>query len=150
MKRLLLLLFALVSFTACKKSGGIDPQPKSLADKFAGTYTLTSFRYLENNDGVNLPELPLSEGGKSISGTVTLAKKSDTKLDLKLLMKATGNEDITMNVNDLEARQVGSEYGLFANDVRVADVEGTFIIFNYSNNDPQTGVRTEIAFNAKR
>ena len=152
MQRFLLFLFVLVSVAACKKPQDADPQPKSLADRFAGTYTLTSFRYLDTSDqsNYNFPELPLTKDGTTLSGTVTLVKKSDTRLDLKLLLKATGADDSESNIPNLEARQVGSEYGLFANDVRVADVEGSMIIFNFSQTDPQTQARLEMAFNARR
>lgn len=152
MKKLLLLLFAVISFTACKKSNEIDPQPKALADKFAGTYTLSSFRYIDTEENVNLdmPTLPLTDNGNTASGTVSLVKKTDKTVDMIFLLKITGADDFKQTIEDLEIRQVGSEYGLFYEGKRIADVEGTIVIFNYSDTDPDTKARQEMTFIAKR
>ena len=153
MNKLLLLLFAVLSFTACKKNAIVDPQPTtSLADKFAGTYALSSFRYTDTDSQVNvdLPTLPMTNNGNTVSGTVSLVKKTDTTVDMRFLMKATGATDFKLDLPDLEVRKVGSEYGLFSDDTRIADVEGTIIIFNYSETDQQTKGKTEMAYIAKR
>lgn len=153
MNKLLLLLFALVSLAACKKEGDVTPgKPTVLADKFAGTYTLNSFRYSDTENGANLnfPALPATNAGTTVSGTVRLVKKTDKTVDMNFLMKTTGANDFDFTVNDLEIKQSGSEYGLYLDGTRIADVEGTTIIFNYSENDPTTKARQEMAFIAKR
>lgn len=154
MKTLLLLLFTVVSFTACKKNAAtVDPQPAtSLADKFVGTYTLSSFRYTDTDSQVNvdLPTLPMTTNGKTVSGTVNLMKKTDTTVDVKFLMKGTGVNDFKLDIPDLEVRKVGSAYGLFSDDTRIADVEGTVIIFSLVETDKQTKGRTEMVYIAKR
>jgi hypothetical protein len=149
MKQFFLFLLVLVSFTACKKDP--DPQPQSLADRFAGNYTLNSFRYNDGATELELPTLPLIQSGKTLaSGTVKLTKATDTTLNLAFMLKVDGADDVTFNLDNLTARQEGSEYGLFSEGVRIADVDGTMVIFNYSETDPTTHQQQVLAFVAKK
>ncbi|MEZ0609948.1 hypothetical protein ACAW74_15635 [Fibrella sp. WM1] len=152
MKKLLLVFFALISFTACKKDKEITPKPTALADKFVGTYKLNSFRFIDTQSQINLdlPTLPLTKDGQTISGTVALVKKTDTTVDMNFKLKSSDTEDFAFDIADLEVRQVGSEYGLFVDGLRVADVEGSVVIFNFSETDPTTKARYEMAYVAKR
>lgn len=153
MKQLLLLLLALASFTACKKDGDVTPKPTTaLVDKFVGSYTLNSFRYVDTASEINLdiPTLPVTKGSQTVSGTVALVKKTNATVDMNFRLKSTDSEDFTFSLNDLEVRQVGSEYGLFSDGVRIADVEGSVIIFNLSETNPTTKARFEMAYIAKR
>ncbi len=152
----MLLLFAVVSFTACKNDTVVNPTPTPLAEKFVGTYTVNSFQYTDTDPQVNLyfPKLPTTNNEKAVSGTVSLVKKTDTTLDMKFLMKGSGVNDWKMDFPDLEVRQVGSEYGveygLFLEGTRIADVEGTGIIYHHSETDRQTKGKTGMVYIAKR
>ena len=151
MKKLLLFLLLTVAFTACKRGTDVAPQPTtSLADKFSGSYKLSSFRYTDSQTNLDLPTLPTTSNGKSVSGTVTLTKVSDTKVNMKLVLKTTGFDDYIQDFGDLEIKQEGSEYGLFSGTSRIADAEGTTVIFNYSETDQTTNETTAMAFVAKR
>ncbi|AKD57911.1 hypothetical protein [Spirosoma radiotolerans] len=151
MKKLLLFLFVAVAFTACKKGSEVAPQPNTvLADKFVGSYKLTSFRYTDSQTDLDLPTLPTTSNGKMVSGTVTLTKISDTKVNMKLLLKTSGLDDYAQDFGDLDIKQEGSEYGLFSGTTRIADAEGSTVIFNYSETDQSTNETMAMAFVAKR
>jgi hypothetical protein len=151
MKNLLVLLFVVVSFTACKKDNDVQPQSTTLADKFVGTYKLSSFRYSSGATNVDLSTLPMVDNGQTVaSGTVKLIKSTDTKLNMAFVLKTAGNDDVTFTLEDLEIKQEGGEYGLYTDGVRIADVGGTIIIFNYSAKNPDTNESQEMAFIAKK
>ncbi|GAB3547060.1 hypothetical protein [Spirosoma fluminis] len=151
MKKLLVLLFVVASLAACKKDTDVQPQSTALADKFTGTYKLSSFRYTSGDVKVNFSTLPMVDNGQTVaSGTVKLSKAGEAALNLAFLLKTQGNEDVTFSLDDLAIKQEGGEYGLYAEGVRIADVEGSLIIFNYSATDPATHASQEIAFIANR
>ncbi|KAB7731145.1 hypothetical protein F5984_10060 [Rudanella paleaurantiibacter] len=144
MKHLIAFLLIAFAFTACKKETDIEPAP--LADRFAGTYKLSSFRYVDDTQKLEFPTLPMTANGTTISGKVTLTKKSDKTLDMTFLLTATGMDDESVTFEGVEVRQVGSEYGLFAEGSRIADVDGSSIIFNYTESNP----KLEMAFVARK
>ncbi|MGA0559463.1 hypothetical protein ACO2Q8_22585 [Larkinella sp. VNQ87] len=153
MKKLLVFLFVLVSVVACKKDGDPKPdQPAEPADKVAGTYKLSSFHFIQGGNEVELPTLPLVEGGKTVaSGTVKVTKKTDGKatLDLSLFIEGEGTVDLLEDLA-IEVKPSGSNYGLYAGGDRIGDADGGFIIFNISGKDPDTGDELKLAFNAKK
>ncbi|MGV3558852.1 hypothetical protein [Larkinella arboricola] len=156
MKKVLLFLFVLIAFAACKKDNN-DPQPDEKpvatpAEKVAGTYKLSSFHFIEGANEVELPTLPLVEGGKTVaSGTAKMTKKSDGKvgLDLSLFIEGEGNVSL-LEDQVIEVREVGSNFGLYVDGQRIGDADGGFIIFNISEKDPDTGEELKLAFNAKK
>lgn len=151
MKKLFLLLFVAMTFAACEKDADVNPKPTAaLSDKFVGSYKLSSLRYTDAQTNLDLPTLPLTNNGKTISGTVTLTKVTDTKATMNILLKTTGVDDYEQVIKELDVRQVGSEYGLFLGTARIADVDGSVIIFNYSETDPSTKETIAMAFVAKR
>ena len=151
MKTILMFLFIAVAFTACKKETDVTPKPTAaLADKFVGSYKLSSFRYTDSQTNLDLPTLPLTNNGQTVSGTVKVTKLTDTTVKMYLLLKITGADDYSQDFDDLTIKQSGTEYGLFFGTARIADVEGTTVIFNYSETDPTTKETIAMAFVAKR
>ncbi|MBO0953059.1 membrane lipoprotein lipid attachment site-containing protein [Fibrella forsythiae] len=149
MKKMVLFLVFVLTLTACKKETDIKPTP-ALADKFAGSYQLNSFRFTGGGTELDLPTLPVSGNGQSVSGAVTLVKVAGAKLALELVIKATGANDYKLQLENLEVKQIGAEYGLFSNNQRIADVDGTALIFNVSETDPTTKETIAVAFVARR
>ncbi|MBO0952525.1 lipoprotein [Fibrella forsythiae] len=149
MKKMILFLVFVLTLTACKKETDIKPIP-ALADKFAGSYQLNSFRFTDGQTELDLPTLPVSGNGQSVSGTVTLVKVAGATLNLELVIKATGVQDYRERIENVEVKQVGSEYGLFSGTLRIADVDGAMLIFNVAQTDPTTSKTITMAFVAKR
>ncbi|GAB3319106.1 hypothetical protein GCM10027299_11340 [Larkinella ripae] len=149
MKTLVLFLFALLVFGACKKTEN-DPQPQNPADVVAGTYTLSSFRYESGSDQINLPTMPYTQNGQTISGTVKLSPNSEDNVTLTLTLKATGQQDATIDINQVEVRKTSEAYGLYVDGELVADADGDNIIFNLSETDPQTKESLALVFIAKK
>lgn len=131
MKKLLILLFVPLAFTACKKDS--DPTPQSPADAVTGRYALASFRYNDGTDELDLPKLPATANGITASGTVELTKATGENLvNMRLTLKVTGEKDGTVDIEDIEVRASGKVYGLFIDGTRVADADGDNLIFNVS------------------
>lgn len=146
---MVLFLVFVLTLTACKKETDVNPTA-TLADKFVGSYQLNSFRFTDGQTELDLPTLPVSSNGQSVSGTVRLVKAAGAKLSLELVIKATGVEDYKELIENVEVKQVGSEYGLFSGTLRIADVDGTMLIFNVAQTDPATNKTIAMAFVAKR
>ncbi|QDK80383.1 hypothetical protein EXU85_17945 [Spirosoma sp. KCTC 42546] len=149
MKKLILFLCILLAFSACKK-GENDIAPKKPADAVAGTYTLTSFRYASGSDAINLPKMPYTQSGQTISGTVQLTSTSEETVSLTLTLKITGQQNSTIDIDNIEVRKTSEAYGLYLDGELVADADGNNIIFNVSETDAQTGESLELKFNATK
>ncbi|GAB2569098.1 carbohydrate-binding protein [Spirosoma areae] len=149
MKTLILFLLVLVSFTACKK-GENDVNPQKAAEAVAGTYTLTSFRYASGSDVINLPKMPYTQGGQTVSGTVKLSPTSEENVTLTLTLKVTGEQDQSIDIDNVEVKKTSEAYGLYVDNQLVADVDGNNIIFNLNETDPQTKETLELKFTAKK
>lgn len=150
MKKLLLFLFALTVFGACKKTEN-DVQPQSPAKAVAGTYTLTSFRYVSGSDEINLPKMPYTQSGQTISGTVKLSPGSDDDhVSFSLVLKVTGEQDSNIDIDQVEVRKTSEAYGLYVDGDLVADADGDNIIFSLSETDPQTKESLSLNFVAKK
>lgn len=147
MKKLLILLVLLVSFSACKKEK--DVEPETLSARVAGTYELKSFRYKDKDNNVNIDKMPATQNGRTASGTVVLRENGDDQVDMKLTLKVTGNDDASIDIDGMEVQEAGKALGLFIDGTRVADADGSSIIFNISETD-QSGQRVEFAFTAQR
>jgi hypothetical protein len=153
-KKLLLFLFVLGTFVACKKDSNSDPAPDKPAEpaaKVAGTYKLTSFHFVNGANEVELEKLPVLEGGKTVaSGTVKLTKKSDGKvtMDLTLVIEGEGTIPVVEDL-EIEVRESGKVFGLYADGERIGDADGGFIIFNISGKS-DTGDELLLSFNANK
>ncbi|KAA9346415.1 hypothetical protein [Larkinella humicola] len=154
MKKVLVFLFVLGTLAACKKDNNNDPKPDQPAEpaaKVAGTYKLSSFHFINGANEVELEKLPVVESGKTVaSGTVKLTKKSDGKVLMNVTLVIEGEGTIPV-VEDLEVdvRESGKVFGLFADGERIGDADGGFIIFNVSGTS-DTGDELLLAFNAKK
>ncbi|MFD1141583.1 hypothetical protein ACFQ4C_10710 [Larkinella insperata] len=115
MKKVLIFLFALVTFAACKKdTEKAEVTPKDPASAIAGKYNLSSFSL--ENDGETALEyrrLPVTEDGVTVSAIATVEKIADGKVSLVLLLKATGEQDRELDLSEYEVRANGSTYGLY-------------------------------------
>lgn len=149
MKNLLFLLFALLTLGACKKSGN-EPKPQKPAEAVAGTYTLTSFRYVSGDDEINLPRLPYTQNGQTVTGTVRLDPVSDDHVTLSLTLKITGQQDANIDIDQVEVQKTSEAYGLYVDGERVADADGDDLIFNISETDPQTNESLALSFVANK
>lgn len=155
MKRILIFLFVLGVFAACKKDDKVDPEPEQPAEpaaKVAGTYKLSSFHFVNGANEIELPNLPLVEGGKTVaSGTAKIAKKSNGKatLSLSLFIEGEGNLDLMEDL-EIEVRESGKVFGLYLDGERIGDADGGFLIFNVSGTDPDTGDELQLTFNGKK
>lgn len=156
MKKVLLFLFVLVAFTACKKENN-DPTPQPTepvatpAEKVAGTYKLSSFHFINGANEVELEKLPMLEGGKTVaSGTLKIAKKSNgvATMDLSLFIEGEGNLSVIENL-EVEVKESGKVYGLYADGERIGDADGGFIIFNVSGKS-EAGDDLLLSFNANK
>lgn len=149
MKKLILFFCILLAFSACKK-GENDIAPKKPADAVAGTYTLTSFRYASGSDAINLPKMPYTQSGQTISGTVKLTPTSEETISVTLTLKVTGQQNSTIDIDNIDVKKTSEAYGLYLDGELVADADGDNIIFNVSETDAQTGEVLELKFNATK
>ncbi|GAB3700576.1 hypothetical protein GCM10027592_27660 [Spirosoma flavus] len=149
MKTILLFFVVALTFTACKKSE-TDIEPENAADVVAGNYKLSSFRYAAGTDEIDLPKLPLTQSGKTISGTVSLDATSEDNVTMTLTLKATGSQDASIDIDNVEVKKRGKVYGLYVDGEQVADADGDNIIFNLNEEDPSTGETLELKFTAAK
>jgi hypothetical protein len=154
MKKILVFLFVLGVLAACKKDNNDDPKPGQAAEpaaKVVGTYKLSSFHFINGANEVELEKLPVVESGKTVaSGTVKLTKKSDGKvvMNLNLVIEGEGTIPVLEDL-EVEVRESGKVFGLYADGERIGDADGDFIIFNVSGTS-ETGDELLLAFNAKK
>ncbi|WP_460943092.1 putative periplasmic lipoprotein [Spirosoma daeguense] len=149
MKKLILFLFVTLTFAACKKEED-KIEPQNAAEVVAGSYQLTSFRYVGGTDEIDLPKLPITQSGTTVSGTVVLDPTSEDNVTLTLTLKATGQQDASIDISNVEVRKRGKVYGLYVDGQQVADADGDNIIFNLSETDARSGETLELKFNAKK
>lgn len=144
MKNYLLLLFVVLSFTACKPNKD-EVKPKSLAGEVAGTYKMTSFRYQTKDDDLNIPTLPVVQQGKTTySGAVELTEAADPdQVNLVLSIDFDGQRE-TLDFEDLEVKKSGSKYTLLSDGDQVATISGSTLSFDVQSSDAR------LAFTAKR
>ncbi|GAB3957620.1 hypothetical protein GCM10028805_50660 [Spirosoma harenae] len=149
MKKLLLFLLVSVAFSACKK-GENDINPRKPAQAVEGSYKLTSFYYAAGSDEIDLPRMPYTQGGQTISGTVRLTSTSDDNVTLTLTLKVTGQKDSSIEIDNVEVQKSSEAYGLYVDGELVADADGNNIIFNLSETDVQSGETLALKFNASK
>lgn len=149
MKTLILFVLVTLSFSACKK-GENDVNPQKPAEAVGGMYKLTSFYYASGADELDLPKLPYTQSGQTISGTVNLIPTSDDHLTLTLTLKATGENDSSIDIDNIDVQKTSEAYGLYLDGQLVADADGNTIIFNVSETDAQTGESVALKFNASK
>lgn len=149
MKKLLLFLLVSVAFGACKKSEN-DINPRKPAEAVEGIYKLTSFYYASGSDEIDLPRMPYTQSGQTISGTVRLAASSDDYVTLMLTLKVTGQKDSSIDIDNVEVQKTSEAYGLYVDGELVADADGDNIIFNLSETDAQSGESLALKFNASK
>lgn len=149
MKKLILFLLVALTFSACKK-GDQDIAPQKSADAVAGTYTLTSFYYLDSSTEIKPPTMPYTEKGQTLSGAVKLTPTSQDHVTLTITLKLTGKQDSSIDIDNVQVKKTSEAYGLYLDDELVADADGKYIIFNVSETDAQTGESLQLKFNAKK
>ncbi|GAB4025470.1 hypothetical protein [Spirosoma gilvum] len=149
MKTLILFVGFVLIFSACKK-GDNDVNPRKPAEAVAGSYKLTSFYYAAGTDEIDLPKLPYSQGGQTISGTVRLTATDDDHVTMTLTLKATGQQDASIDIDNVEVQKSSEAYGLYVDGELVADADGGSIIFNLSETDAQSGESLALKFNASK
>ncbi|GAB3907826.1 hypothetical protein GCM10028803_42290 [Larkinella knui] len=154
MKKILVFWFVLGALVACKKDNNDHPTPEQTVEpaaKVAGTYKLSSFHFINGANEVELEKLPVVESGKTVaSGTVKFTKKADGKARMNVTLVIEGEGSIPV-VEDLEieVRESGKVFGLYADGERIGDADGDFIIFNISGKS-ESGDDLLLAFNAKK
>lgn len=89
MKKLILLLFVISSFSACKKDQD-DVTPRGTAGAVLGTYELTSFMYRDGqNPDLVIPTMPVvQQGKKTYFGTVELTEVANPN-QVNMVLKVT-------------------------------------------------------------
>ncbi|MFC5409451.1 hypothetical protein ACFPMF_09045 [Larkinella bovis] len=154
MKSIFIFLFALLTIVACKKDNTTDPEPEQPAGPAArvtGTYTLSSFHFINGGNEIELPTLPLVESGKTVaSGTAKITKKTDGKATLDLTLFIEGEGRTLLEGLEIDVKESGKVYGLYAEGERIGDCDGGFLIFNVGGTDPDTGDELKLAFNGKK
>ena len=148
MKKIILLLLITLAFGACKKVEN-DVEPESVADAVAGNYKMTSFWYAAGSDVINLPKMPYTQNGQTISGTVKLSPNNDDEVTLTLTLNVTGQQPESIDIDRVEVQKRGKVYGLFVDGEQVADADGQRIIFNLSET-AQSGEKLELKFGAEK
>lgn len=148
MKKIILLLLVTLAFGACKKVEN-DVEPQGVAEAVAGKYTLNSFRYAAGSDVINLPKMPYTQNGQTISGTVELRPTSDNDVRLTLTLNVTGQQPESIDIDQVEVKQRGKVYGLYVDGDLVADADGKSLIFNLSET-AQSGETLELKFVAAK
>ena len=148
MKKAILFLFVVLAFNACKKED--DVKPKDPAQAVAGKYNLTSFRYASGSDVINLPKMPYTQNGSTISGTVELKPNSTDEVTLTLTLNVTGQQPESIDIDQVEVKKTSEAYGLYVDNQLVADADGNNVIFNLSETDPNTGEKLELKFVANK
>lgn len=148
MKKYLLFLLVTLTFGACKK-GENDVEPQTAAQAVAGQYELTSFRYAAGSDVVNLPKMPYTQNGQTVTGTVELNPTSDQNVTLTLTLNVTGQKPQSIDIDQVDVKQNGKAYGLYVDNELVADADGENIIFNLEET-AQSGEKLELKFVAKK
>lgn len=138
MKKLILLLFVTLAFSACKK-GDNDITPKNPADAVAGRYKLTSFRLEQGNQQISLPG-----NGQSLNGVAELIK-SGTDGHVQLLLTVNNTKLVEAGDLEFEVRKTSEAYGLFDGSDQYADVDGSNIIFDLSGTD-DNGQQVALSF----
>lgn len=146
MKKCLLLLFVVLSFTACKPKKD-EVKPKSPASEVAGTYRMTSFRYQtkDKDDELIIPTLPVVQQGKiTYSGEVELTEVSDpNQVNLVVRLDFDGQSE-SVDFENVEVKKSGSKYTLLSDGDQVATVSGSTLSFDVESSDAR------LAFTAKR
>ncbi|WP_128545884.1 hypothetical protein [Larkinella soli] len=151
MKKVLIFLFALLTFAACKKENDPQPEPKDPISSVAGSYKMSSFHFVQGADELELPKLPLVEAGKTVASGTAVIKKTSTGATMDVTLKLDGEGTIALIEDmDIEVRESGKVFGLYAGGDRIGDADGSNIIFNISGTDPDTGDKLSLAFTAKK
>lgn len=152
MKKVLIFLFALVTFAACKKDveKADDVTPKDPAAAIAGAYNLTSFSYEVNGESVvTYSKLPITEDGVTVSAVANVEKTSDGKVSLVLLLKATGEQDQELDLGEYVAKADGSDYGIYSeNGSQLAEIKSGKLDFQASGTSD--GDEVEVRFTGKK
>ncbi|GHB76269.1 hypothetical protein [Persicitalea jodogahamensis] len=147
MKKLIVLLFVVSAFTSCKTK---DPEPRTAAEAVSGTYDLTSFKFGSGADILDIPKMPFTQSGKTISGTIGLIRVADDTVDMKITLEFTGEQPESFDLDGLEVRKKSEGYGLYIDGELVADADGQNIIFDYSEIDADTGATIVLRFIAEK
>lgn len=150
MKKLVLFIVVLVSFSACKK-GQDEVKPKGTASEIIGTYELTNFRLQLANDknDYQYPQLPVVQKGKKTDyGTVTL-REVENNLDgavmgLSLTLPTIGLELDEEEFAHIDVKKNGSKYDIYADGTKFASVSGSTLSLDVKTDD------FHMAFTAKR
>jgi len=144
MKKYSLLLFVVLSFTACKIAKD-EVKPKGLAGEVAGTYKMTSFRYQTKDDELNIPTLPVVQQGKTTySGVVELTEASDPDQVNMVLSLDFDGQDESVDFENVEVKKSGSKYTLLSDGDQMATVSGSTLSFDVKSSDAR------LAFTARR
>ncbi|MGM9511519.1 hypothetical protein ACS5NO_27530 [Larkinella sp. GY13] len=150
MKTLLLFLLVTLTFTACKKDDN-EVAPAKPAEAVAGTYNLKSFYYVSGDDRINLPTLPYTQNGQTVSGTASLTPQTtDDQVTLRLTLKITGSDDQSIELKNLTVQQNGSGYDLTAGNQTIASSDGKKMNLAISETDPTTKETSELKFTAEK
>lgn len=145
MKKHLLLLFVVLSVTACKLIKKEEVKPKNSASEVAGTYRMTSFRYQTDDDELNIPALPVVQQGRTTySGVVELTQASDPdQVNMVVRLDFEGQTE-SADFANLSVKESGSGYTLLSDGEPVATVSGSTLNFDIRSTD------VRLAFTAKR
>ncbi len=146
MKKLIVFLFVVTTFGACKKKEVVTQEPEQAV---ARTYTLNSFRYTAGGVGIDLNKVPGKlPNGSTLSGTVTLTPEPGTpdEVSMVLTLKVTGEKADDTDFGTVEVRKTSEGYGLYVDDELIADADSKNIISNYSETNPETEEKTVLIF----
>lgn len=145
MKKLLFFLCVTLTLSACKKEQD-DITPRGTASEVAGTYELTTFRFQNNDDDLNIPKMPVIQQGKqTYFGSVELTEATDpdqTQMVLKLTLDSQAFDDIAFGEVDVE--KSGTKYNLLSDGQKIGSISGSTLQFDIQTTDAR------MAFTAKR
>lgn len=145
MKRRLYLLFAILLLADCSQDKNADPEPTPAA--VAGRYTLTSLQR-NGTEVTNLPSLPSTQDGITVSGVVELTPVpgQNDRTQIALTLKAMGQDDIALPLDDIQLQRQDQGYELLTNGQVVGGVHGNTI----TGQNPQTNEILEFAFTGNK
>lgn len=149
MKNLILGLFIIVSFTACKKN---EETPPDAGTVVAGTYQASLFGI---NDGSGYKEFPVTTPPTTVTSVVSAERTGATSINLA--GKATLPLSVTSNVVyelpkpfPVTLQQNGNSYDMMYNTLKIGTADGTNIAIDITQPASGTTPAGRIVFKGKK
>lgn len=137
MKKGYLLLLIVVGLNACR----FEDATVGAADSVVGKYTIKNLKDAKNNFN-----LPYTEKGVTISGTIDIVKLSPTQVEIKLNIEqksATKTENSSQTESKIDVKKSGSTYNLEKDGNSFGSLKDKTLVLNFVVNKETTTVTSE-------